>query len=364
MKKIRVNLKNRSYDIIIGAGILKSIGAHLAKLNLGSDAYIITNNLIKNAHGKALAKSLEKSGFSTKFKVVPEGETSKSIIILSDVVNDLASYDKRKRIFIIAFGGGVVGDLAGFVASIYKRGISYVQVPTTLLAQVDSSIGGKTAVDLNHGKNLVGAFYQPRLVYSDVALLKTLGSRQLRSGLAEAIKYAAIKDAYLFNYLKNKHKDILSMKPQALELIVSRCSQIKARIVSRDEKETLGIRTILNFGHTLGHAIEAAKSYKGYNHGEAVALGILIASDLSSGLGLLKGAAAKKIEDLIKVVGLPVKINGITMPKIIETYHHDKKFIGARNKLVLIKGIGKTTIVENVPLKKIEEVVGKRLARC
>lgn len=362
MNTIRVNLKNRSYNIIIGAGILKSLGVHLKKLKLGTDAYIITNALVKNSYGKLLAKSLEDSGFTTKFKIIPDSEKSKSIGMLSAIVNDLASYDKSKRIFIIAFGGGVIGDLSGFIASVYKRGIAYVQVPTTLLAQVDSSIGGKTAVDLTHGKNLVGAFYQPRLVFSDVTLLKTLGIRQLRSGLAEVIKYAAIGDPYLFKYLQRNHKDVVSLKPAALEFIVAHSSRIKSGIVSKDEKETLGIRTILNFGHTIGHAIESAGGYKGHNHGEAVALGMLVASDLSEKLGILKDVQRKKIESLIKIIGLPVKIDNVSLHKIIKSYHHDKKFIGGKNRLVLLKAIGKAKIEENIPLEIIEEVLRKRLA--
>jgi len=360
MKTIKVNLKNRSYDIVVGAGILKSLGPRLKKLALGTDAYVITNSLIKNKYGKALVKSLKNSGFTARFKVVPDSERSKSIEMLSAVINDLASYDKKRRIFIIAFGGGVVGDLAGFIASVYKRGIAYVQVPTTLLAQVDSSIGGKTAVDLAYGKNLVGAFYQPRLVFSDVELLKTLGARQIRSGLAEVIKCAAIKDPYLFRYLEKKYRDVLSLKPGALELIVTRSSRIKSEVVRRDEKEALGIRTILNFGHTIGHAIEAAGGYKRYNHGEAIALGMLVAADLSSQLGILKDSQNKKIENLIKAVGLPVEIKNISLPRIIKAYYHDKKFIGAKSRLVLLKSIGKTKIEEGVPKEIVERAIKER----
>jgi len=361
MNTVKVNLKDRSYNIIVGCGIIKSLGSYLRKLKLGSDAYVITNAPIKNKYGKTLNKTLKDAGLTVRFKTVPDSEKSKSIKILSAVINDIASYDKNRRIFIIAFGGGVIGDLAGFVASVYKRGVGYIQVPTTLLAQVDSAIGGKTAVDLAHGKNLVGAFYQPGLVFSDVDLLKTLNLRQLRSGLAEVIKYAIIKDPYLFSYLEKKYKDILSLKPAALELIVERSSRIKADVVSKDEKEQKGIRTILNFGHTIGHAIEAAGDYASYNHGEAVALGMLVASDLSRRLGFLKDKTAQRIENLIKIVRLPARIKNIPSRAIIRAYYHDKKFIGAKNRLVLIQGIGRTKIAENIPLKIIEGTLKERL---
>lgn len=364
MKKIRVNLKNRSYDIIIGSGVLKHAGSYISKLKLGNDAYIITTAIIKRLYGKLLEKTLKNSGFSVRFKVVPDGEKSKSIETLSEVINDLALYDKGRHIFIAAFGGGVVGDLAGFIASIYKRGISYVQIPTTLLAQVDSSIGGKTAVDLSHGKNLVGAFHQPRLVISDVSLLKTLSKRELASGLAEVIKYAIIKDPYLFRYLERNYKHILGASPRELELIIFRSSRIKAGIVSKDEKEALGLRTILNFGHTIGHAIESANKYKGYSHGEAIGLGILIATDLSARLGILKsGSAGGKIERLLCLAELPVKITDISLNKIIKAHYHDKKFIGKTNRMVLITGIGNAAVKRGIPLGMIEAAIKKYLAR-
>lgn len=360
MQRIKLNLKDRSYNIVVGSDIIKSLAGFIRKLNLGEDAYVITNAAIKNKYGSILNKTLKKSSLSVKFKLIPDSEESKSMAMASCLIKDIARYDKKRRIFIVAFGGGVVGDLAGFVASIYKRGIPYIQVPTTLLAQVDSSIGGKTAVDLIEAKNLVGAFYQPRLVFSDIKLLKTLNLRQLKSGLAEVIKYAIIRDARLFAYLKKHSQDILGLKEPSLEFIVRRCSQIKTDIVQRDEKEKKGIRTILNFGHTLGHAIEAAQGYKGYTHGEAIALGMLVAADLSKSLGLIHCQTQERIERLIKTVGLPTRIGRLSLKEILKAYYHDKKFIGKRNKFVLIKSIGRTKIEENVSLKLIKEVLIKR----
>lgn len=362
MPKVKVNLGKRSYAIIIGCGILNQLGGYLAKLNLGTDAFIITNNFLKNKYGAKLFCALSGSGLSAHFKVVADSEKSKSIQTASSVIKDLAKFDRNKKVFIIAFGGGVIGDLSGFVASVYKRGIGYIQVPTTLLAQVDSAIGGKTALDLDSGKNLVGAFYQPRLVFSDIAFLKSLNKEQFCSGMAEVIKYAVIKDRRLFNFLKNKHKEIISGKVSALETIIGSCSKIKAKITSADEKEALGIRTILNFGHTVGHAIEAAGGYRGYNHGQAVGLGMIVAADLSRKLNLIDAKSAARIENLIKLYGLPAKIKGLPVDKIIGAHYHDKKFSGKENKFVLIRGIGMPKIVRNIRLDLIKEAINARIA--
>jgi len=361
MHTIRLNLKKRSYDIIVGCNIINYLAKFIVKLRVGCDAYVITNEPIKNRYGNRLKRILKQSDFNIRFKTVPATEKSKSIQTSTAIIDDLVQYDKRRQIIIVAFGGGVIGDLAGFVACIYKRGIPYIQIPTTLLAQVDSSIGGKTAVDLLEGKNLVGAFYQPRLVFSDVAFLKTLNLRQIRSGLAEVIKYGIIKDARLFSYLENNLQDILALKPCAFEHIVKSCASIKARIVERDEREERGIRTILNFGHTIGHAIEAASKYKVYNHGEAIGLGMLIASDISLSLGLIKEPAHKRIENLIRAVGLPTRIKKLSLADIIKAHYRDKKFIGFQNRFVLIRDIGETKIAENIPAAIIREAISFRI---
>lgn len=280
--------------------------------------------------------------------------------IALSVIKDISRYDRNRTIFIVAFGGGVIGDLAGFVASVYKRGIPYIQIPTTLLAQIDSSIGGKTGLDLETGKNLIGVFYQPRLVLSDVNLLKTLRLRQRRSGLAEAIKYGIIKDKSLLNFIENNYADLLCAKEKKLEFIIRRCSQIKAEIVAKDEKEKRNIRTILNFGHTFAHAIEAATRYKRYNHGEAVGFGILCAADLSLRLGLLRENLYCRIVKIISNVGLPKKIRGVSLEKIIAAHYRDKKFLGKKNRFVLIKNIGHAIIKENIPLGLIKSVLSGR----
>ena len=362
MYTVKVNLKKRNYSIIIGKGIIKYLGSHLKKLNLGSHAYIITNRPIQKMYGGLLNKILKKSGIAAQIKLVPDTEKSKSLEMVFEITKEMSRFHKKKRVFIIAFGGGVIGDLSGFIASIYKRGIAYIQVPTTLLAQVDSSIGGKTAVDLSEGKNLIGSFYQPRLVFTDLAFLESLDSRQIRSALAEVIKYGIIKDRKLFDYLEKNYQDILSLKPSALEFIVRRCCEIKAKIVQADEREERGLRTILNFGHTLGHAIETAGNYNRYNHGEAVGLGMLLACDISQEMNMANQGVVGKIERLIKNVGLPAQIKGISKDAIIEAHYADKKFTGGQNKFVLIKDITKIEIVKGIPLKVINKALQKRMA--
>lgn len=361
MKIIKVNLEERSYDIIICSGMLKSIVGYIQHLNIGETAYIITNNTIKSIYGDVLNKILVAQGFNLKFKTIPDSEKSKSLKMVFSIIEDLAEYSKHKQVFIIAFGGGVIGDIAGFAASIYKRGIAYIQIPTTLLAQIDSSIGGKTAVDLKQGKNLVGAFYQPKLVYSDISFLNSLSSREIKSGLSEIIKYAIIKDPLMFKYLEENYLDILDKNNIALEFIINRSCKIKADIVQCDEEEKKGIRTILNFGHTIGHAIETAGGYKRYNHGEAIAIGMLAASEISLILKLINNSLFKKIEELIKKIGLPTRIdNTLSIEKIIKAHYLDKKFSGSENKFVLIEDIGKTRIEKNIPLKIIKEALKRR----
>ncbi|MDD5594892.1 MAG: 3-dehydroquinate synthase [Candidatus Omnitrophica bacterium] len=361
MKIVKVNLKRNPYQIIIGNNIIKSTGKYLKRINPGSAAYVISNTLIKNKFGKIILNSLEGCSFGVRFKLVADTERSKSLETAALVIRDITNYDKGKRVFIVALGGGVVGDLAGFVASIYKRGINYIQVPTTLLAQVDSSIGGKTGVDLSQGKNLLGAFYQPRLVLSDISCLKTLDTRQIRAGLAEIIKYAIIKDLTLFNYLEKNYQKVMALNLSCLEYIIYRCSLIKAKIVEKDEREEKGLRTILNFGHTVGHAIETAGGYRFYNHGEAVSLGMLAESRISEKLGLLKPKTLVRIKRLIEVVGLPQTIKKeVSFEKIIQAHYRDKKFIAGTNRFALIHDIGKVKITKNVPLQVIKDSIRER----
>ncbi len=357
MRSLKVHLKENSYQILIGNHILGRLGKYLKTLNLPTDALVITNPLIHKLHGRTLVSGLENNGFTTKIFCVPDGEKSKSAEIAFSLLNKIASYDAGRKIFIIAFGGGVVGDLAGFVASCYKRGIPYVQVPTTLLAQIDSAIGGKTGIDLPSGKNLVGTFYQPKLVLSDVWLLTTLSLRQIQNGLSEAIKYGMIADKHFFEFLEKNHKQLLSLDSKSLTYLVLKCAGMKADVVRRDEKETKGIRTILNFGHTLGHAIEAASRYSQYKHGEAIAIGMGMAADISWKMGLLKKEDVVRLKQLISSTGLPVQLKGLSVDRVLKMMKHDKKFVGRTNRFVLACGIGRVKVVEGVPLGMITQAI-------
>ena len=362
MKRIKVHLKDRSYDILIGRGLLKSLGAILKRLDIGKDAVCITNSSLLNLYKPALARSLKKGGYSVRFETIPDSERAKSIGVAVNLINKIACYDKRKKIFIINFGGGVVGDLAGFVASVYKRGIPYIQIPTTLLAQVDSAIGGKVAIDLPVAKNLVGAFYQPRLVLSDVELLSSLPERQIRNGLAEVVKYGIIKDARLFKFLEKNYGKLLRYDKASLEHVILASSRIKAGIVEKDEYDKTGERAVLNFGHTIGHAIESASKYDGkYNHGEAIAVGMVAATKISLSLGLIRMKDAVRIIDLIAKLKLPVSCAGESLKSIYDAHLHDKKFIHGKNRFVLPVHIGETRIIENIPDSVITKVLKEEI---
>ena len=351
-----------AYPIVIGYGILGEFPRSIRDLGLGKDALIISHPFIKRLHGAPLSAALKKAGYTVKILNVPEGEKSKSAACALRLLKQISAYDVDKKIFIIALGGGVVGDLAGFVASIYKRGVPYIQVPTTLLAQIDSSIGGKTAIDLAAGKNLVGAFYQPRLVFADTKVLKTLDKRQIRNGLAEAIKYGIIGDAKLFAYIEANHKKFLKGEIEVLNFIIRRCARTKAGIVAKDEKETKGLRTVLNFGHTVGHAVEAAGRYDQYHHGESVGLGMRVAARISVILGLLAASQELRINRLITSVGLPEKITGIRLAKILDLMRHDKKFTAGHNRFVLARKIGQVVVVNDIPTPIITQAIQAYLA--
>jgi 3-dehydroquinate synthase len=362
-KQIRVSLGKRSYPIVIAEGAIRRL-PELTRQSLAgyNTAYIVTNHYLYKKYGVKLSAILKGAKFFFKFRLIPDSEAAKTLPVASAILADLAAFSRKQRVFILAFGGGVVGDLAGFVACIYRRGIPYIQAPTTLLAQVDSAIGGKTAVDLRLGKNLVGAFYQPRLVISDTDFLCSLDSRQLRSGLAEVIKYGLIKDRHLFAYLERNLRHIVARDRRALEFIIGRCSAIKAAIVSQDEREEKKIRTILNFGHTLGHAIETAGRFRLYSHGEAIALGMLAAGELSLNLKLMCQNDFFRMQRLISLAGLPTRLKKLKPKDIIQAHYQDKKFIGSRNRLVLLRGIGQAIVRDDIALSLIRKAVAALLA--
>ncbi|MCX5680201.1 MAG: 3-dehydroquinate synthase [Candidatus Omnitrophica bacterium] len=366
MRKIRVRLKDRSYDIIIGRGLLKSLGLFVKKLELGTDAIVVTNARILRLYGNDVKRSFRKSGITVRFEMVPDSEKAKSVGVMAGLLNRISRYDKNKKVFLIALGGGVIGDLTGFVASAYKRGIPYVQVPTTLLAQVDSAIGGKTAIDLSCAKNLAGAIYQPKLVLSDITLLKSLPERELRNGLAEVIKYGMIRDGALFSFIEKNKEKIFRQDPAAMEYIVFRSSTIKRSVVEKDEFDKEDVRAILNYGHTLGHAIEAASAYSGrYTHGDAVAIGMLAAADIALRSGIVRNIPdIIRLRRLVSSCGLPLKASKVRAAAIWTAQLHDKKHTGRKNKFILPMAIGKVGIFECVPDKilklSIAEMIDKR----
>ncbi len=359
MKKVRVNLNKRSYNILVCRNEIARIGKLIKELKIGTDALIISNPTIKRLFGKKIKKSLTSAGFNAKFEIVPDSEKAKSEKHCIRLLNNISRFDSSsRRIFIVALGGGVIGDLAGFVASIYRRGIPYVQVPTTLLAQVDSAIGGKVAIDLRLGKNLAGAFYQPRLVFSDVSLLKSLPKIDLVSGLAEVVKYGIIESPQLFKMLEKDYVRILMGEAKLLQHIVYTCSAIKARVVEKDEFDNKNIRVILNLGHTIGHAIETAAHYsRSYSHGQAIALGMLSASFISKQLGLLTKKDYLKIKSVMKKLGLLIGLKGLSTRGIMSAQEHDKKFIHGKNRFVLPVKIGKTVIKENIPKSIVRDSI-------
>ncbi|MBN1526679.1 MAG: 3-dehydroquinate synthase [Candidatus Omnitrophica bacterium] len=364
MAKIRLFLKERSYDIIVREGALADCGKVAARLGLGTDAVVVSNKTVWALHGSRLRRALKRAGFKIHLELVPDSERAKSIASLARLLRNISLFDKRKRPFIVAFGGGVVGDLAGFTAAIYKRGVPYIQVPTTLLAQVDAAIGGKTAVDLPVAKNLAGAFYQPRAVISDTSVLKTLPARHMRNGLAEIIKYGVISDRRLFSYLEKNHAKVLKGDRNALAFAVTRSSAIKAAYVEKDEYDSQGVRAALNYGHTIGHAIEAASGYSSrYYHGEAVAAGMVVAARLAVMLRSMKRSDSTRVERLIRACSLPARIRGLSYARLYRAYVRDKKFIHGKNRFVLPARIGAVRIAEGVSDNVVKEAIASCSAR-
>jgi len=363
MKTITVALANTPYKIYVGEQLICAKNRLLQPLAMGKDVFVLSNKTVYQAHGKKLHAFLSAHGLRAYVHLVGDSETSKSLRSAISVLQAIVRFDRQKDVSLVAFGGGVIGDLAGFCASIYKRGIPLIHIPTTLLAQVDASIGGKTAVDLPQGKNLIGSFYQPKAVLSDATFLKTLPTPQLACGLAEVVKYGIIKDVTLFSFIEQNYHALLLADSAALSHVIEQASRIKAKIVTQDERETRSIRTILNFGHTIGHALEAAGNYRRYNHGQAVALGMLCAADISAQLGLMPAATVRRIETLLANLTLPVQIKHISLNTILSYQFRDKKFSGKTNRWVLISGrIGRVCVKQNIPLAIIRAAVAKRMA--
>jgi len=339
-KAAEVNIGESSYPIWVGWGITKQIGARIKDLIRPEVTYVVTDQNAQR-HARKIQISLEQSGITTHIFIMESGEVHKTLDTVHHVYEWLAKRKAERNHLIIAVGGGVVGDLAGFVASTYLRGMPYGQIPTTLLGVMDASIGGKVAVDLPQGKNLVGSFYQPQFVLSDVSFLKTLTDRQLNSGWAEAIKHSLIVDRDLFDEFRTNVDDISSLDPDITTNIIRRSVAIKADIVSRDEKETLGIRILLNYGHTIGHAIEVATGYSDYLHGEAVSVGMMGAAYISHFSGLMTSEEIDLQRNVLESYNLPTHASGLNKLHLFEAMKSDKKTVSGNVTWVLLERIGK-----------------------
>ena len=353
MESLSVALGSRSYPIHIGAGLLSSpelYAPHLA----GGSAAIVTNQVVGPLYLNAVRKALQ--GARVVEIVVPDGEQTKSWEMLNRVFDAMLAARLGRDTLIVALGGGVIGDLAGFAAAIYQRGVAFVQVPTTLLAQVDSSVGGKTAINHPAGKNMIGAFHQPRAVISDVATLDTLPERELRAGLAEVIKHGLALDARFFDWLEGNIDKLLKKDREALVHAVRRSCELKARIVAEDEKES-GVRALLNFGHTFGHAIETGTGYGTWLHGEAVAAGMVMAAELSSLMGHLKKTDVGRVRALLKRAGLPVTGPALAPERLVGLMALDKKAAKGRTRFVVLEAIGRAALAADVDDAQVRRAV-------
>lgn len=358
MQEVTVELKDRSYRIIIGNRKLQHIGLRIKGIR-PSRVAIISNKTVFHLYGEAVRESLNGCGITPEVFLIPDGEEYKDLLWASYLYGELLNARFDRDSLLIALGGGVVGDLTGFVASTYMRGIRYVQAPTTLLAQVDSSVGGKTGVNHPLGKNMIGTFYQPSLVFIDTNTLKTVPRREYCAGISEIIKYGVISDEGLFSLMEKEQSDVLSAG-NSLALLIKRSCEIKADVVSRDERET-GLREMLNFGHTIGHALETVTGYTQMLHGEAVAIGMCYASDLAVRLGMLQDKDAGRIKGLVERYGLPVKMPEKIRPEeVISAMEVDKKARSGDIRFVLPESVGRVKIVDTIDRKVITEVLQDR----
>ena len=342
--QVHIDLGDRSYPILIGGELLSDPATWAPQANRRALALIVTNETVAKLYAPTLAEALSPHFARVRTLALPDGEVYKDLTHLNLIFDELLGQEADRRTVLFALGGGVVGDMTGFAAACYMRGVPFVQVPTTLLAQVDSSVGGKTAVNHPLGKNMIGAFYQPQQVVCDLAVLDTLPDREMSAGLAEVIKYGASIDVEFLGWLERHIDDLRARDRAALVHAVRRCCEIKAHVVGADEKEA-GLRAILNFGHTFGHAIEAGMGYGAWLHGEGVGCGMVMAAELSARLGLISAAFARRIEALIARAGLPVRgPAGLSAARYLELMRVDKKAEGGDIRFVLLDGESHATV--------------------
>jgi 3-dehydroquinate synthase len=362
--KVRVNLGSRSYDILVGEGLLSQAGALLLPLLKRKRVAIVTDENVAGFHLASLAAVLDANGVEHKSLVLTPGEASKSYAGLQQVCEFLLTSGIERNDVVVALGGGVIGDLAGFAAGVVRRGVRFVQIPTTLLAQVDSSVGGKTGINSPHGKNLIGVFHQPSLVLADLDLLKTLPMRERAAGYAEVAKYGLLGDAQFFDWLDQRIEEVIACDTDAVRKAVRRSCEMKAGIVAQDETET-GVRALLNFGHTFGHALEAATGYSSrLLHGESVAIGMVQAFRFSGALGLCDPHLGDYVERHLKRAGLPTHLSAIPgevppSTRLLEIMHQDKKASGGKLVFILARAIGETFVARDIAEKDVLDFLEK-----
>ncbi|MGE5543622.1 MAG: 3-dehydroquinate synthase [Bacillota bacterium] len=359
MDRLKVDLGARSYEIIIGSGALRELGSRLRSLGEFSRLMLVTNPTVYDLYGEELRRGLGVVGQHLVLGMVPDGEEYKTMEQAQRLIDLAVEHHFDRNSLILTLGGGVIGDLGGFVAAIYQRGVNFVQVPTTLLAMVDSSVGGKVAVNHPRAKNMIGAFHQPRLVLIDTAALNSLSDRDYRSGLAETVKYGIIADQEFFFYLRDNAELINRRDEKVLQYAIHRSCAIKADIVEDDERED-GLRAILNLGHTFGHAIETGSGYGTYRHGEAVAIGMVLATRLAHHLNLLSNSEMKSILDLIQALELNLPFPNLPPGQMVDLMYQDKKMRNGRLRLVLPNGIGRVTIRDDVDRSQLEDFLSQQ----
>lgn len=347
VQNVRVSLSDRSYDINIGTGHLADIGSLLITTQPLSHAVLITDENVTQ-YATTVAESLANSGVNVDVLTIEAGETSKSADCAATLWEELLAVGSDRKSLIVAVGGGVVGDLAGFIAATFARGLAFVQIPTTLLSQVDSSVGGKTGINLPSAKNMVGAFWQPQLVLIDTDVLTSLPERDYISGLAEVIKYGMIQDEVFFAYLEDHVFELKQRDPETLRHVISRCCRLKADVVEADERETSGRRAILNYGHTFAHALEAASGYGELLHGEAVSIGMTCAARLAESMERINSEVTSRQHALLQALGLPVAVPRLDVDQLIDLMMHDKKVEYGRLRFVLPDRIGHVQLVDGV----------------
>jgi 3-dehydroquinate synthase len=357
VKKIDVNLKDRAYDIVIMPGLLNDLPAKIESFVKKKKVLIVSDSNVNELYGERVLKAIKSVSAEAQITEFPAGEPSKTLATVESLYEKAIQMGLDRSSVIVALGGGVVGDVAGFLAATYMRGIDFIQIPTSLLAMVDSSVGGKTGVDLPIGKNLIGAFWQPKVVLIDTDTLKTLPEREVRCGLGEVVKYGIILDEDFFCYLENHKAELKNLDKDCYVEVVARCCELKAMVVVDDEREESGRRAILNYGHTFAHAIEVIKGYENINHGEAVAIGMCMAANLSVADVRLDDAAELRQENLLRALHLPITIEGVKASEIYEAMHQDKKVLDGKIRFILPDTIGEVTLVDDLGKSMVMEAI-------